>query len=247
MRGSGVGSGKESTLVVERYGGNMMSLHAEASGDEGDRGDGGAASDGSAEVDSDLSFQTHVMKADDDARPLLDRYFQSIVRAATDPKLGCHCILFVNKRFCPFCFRFCLLFCFVLFSSQDLQECIVCIGQMDVPLSLLQELAAPLPDVSRSNSIVCSAFSPCREPPQLRPRRATSKPTPALSPYPPESTPSCSHPSRVASPPSRSITSRAEGSGGGEAIRPAVCLDGGGASGGGEGGEGGGGENMRAS
>lgn len=43
----------------------MMSLHAEASGDEGDRGDGGAASDGSAEVDSDLSFQTHVMKVID--------------------------------------------------------------------------------------------------------------------------------------------------------------------------------------
>lgn len=52
-------SGKESTLVVERYGGNMMSLHAEASPGEGD---GGAAGDGPMALDSDLSFQTHVMK-----------------------------------------------------------------------------------------------------------------------------------------------------------------------------------------
>ncbi|CAN0275188.1 unnamed protein product [Ectocarpus sp. 6 AP-2014] len=121
-------SGKESALVVERYGGNMMTLNAEPSAVMG----GG---DGPVPPESELSFTTHVMKAsaDDDARTLLGRYFQSIVRASSDP--------------------------------SELQDCIVCIGAMDVPLSLLQELAAPLPD-SRTQSMVCSAFAPCRETPQ---------------------------------------------------------------------------------
>ena len=47
-------SGKESTLIVERFGGNMMSFHAEAYG----RGDGGPADEPSSE----LVFQTQVMK-----------------------------------------------------------------------------------------------------------------------------------------------------------------------------------------
>ncbi|CAM9107818.1 unnamed protein product [Pylaiella littoralis] len=116
-------SGKESTLIVERYGGNMMSLHAEPSLVAG--------GDGPVPPESELSFQTHVMKADDDARKLLDRYFQSIVRAASDP--------------------------------AELQDCIVCIGQMEVPQSLLQELAAPQPVSRTQQSMVCSAFAPCRE------------------------------------------------------------------------------------
>jgi len=47
-------SGKESALIVERYGGNMMSLHAEPSVV--------GAGDGPVPPESELSFQTHVMK-----------------------------------------------------------------------------------------------------------------------------------------------------------------------------------------
>lgn len=47
-------SGKESTLIVERYGGNMMSLHAEPAVV--------GAGDGPVPPESELSFQTHVMK-----------------------------------------------------------------------------------------------------------------------------------------------------------------------------------------
>ncbi|CBJ29848.1 conserved unknown protein [Ectocarpus siliculosus] len=123
-------SGKESALVVERYGGNMMTLNAEPSAVMG----GG---DGPVPPESELSFTTHVMKADDDARTLLGRYFQSIVRASSDPSPQAY------SRYCR-----------VTSSrvSKELQDCIVCIGAMDVPLSLLQELAAPLPD-SRTQSM----------------------------------------------------------------------------------------------
>lgn len=47
-------SGKESALVVERYGGNMMNLHAEPSVV--------GAGDGPVPPESELSFQTQVMK-----------------------------------------------------------------------------------------------------------------------------------------------------------------------------------------
>lgn len=46
----------ESTLIVERYGGNMMSLHAEPSREGEPGGDRPEASE------SELTFQTHTMK-----------------------------------------------------------------------------------------------------------------------------------------------------------------------------------------
>lgn len=48
-------SGKESALVVERYGGNMMTLNAEPAVVGG--------GDGPVPPESELSFTTHVMKA----------------------------------------------------------------------------------------------------------------------------------------------------------------------------------------
>lgn len=50
-------SRKEATLIVERHGGNMMSLNAEPWRDAD-----GSSGDGSAAPESELTFQTHIMK-----------------------------------------------------------------------------------------------------------------------------------------------------------------------------------------
>lgn len=63
-------SGKEATLVVERYGGNMMCLHAEPIREGDGVGGGGGSASGSGRggedhvtsEESDFAFQTHVMK-----------------------------------------------------------------------------------------------------------------------------------------------------------------------------------------
>ncbi|CAM9212742.1 unnamed protein product [Choristocarpus tenellus] len=153
-------SGKEASVVVERLGGNMMSLHAEPAPDR----DSGTMGEGVGEY-SELAFQTETMKADGDAQPLLVQYFKSIVRAAANP--------------------------------EELHDCIVCLGPMEVPRSLLQALAAPLHDVTGrevkrvsspackpSLQTGCAGFMYC-PPPTTLPRepRSYDGATPMASPH----------------------------------------------------------------